>query len=124
MPPSDPSGGPAPPAIVRNDKGGVRPYRQRSAAPPITTLIGRRQILAGAAGFAVLPVLRKADIARATEPTPTPAPFDFADVRLTPLPHDVLADGYNRKILIRWGDPLFADAPELDFRDRKSRAAR
>lgn len=126
MPPSDPSGGPAHPAIVRNDKGGVRPYRQRSAAPPITTLIGRRQILAGAAGFALLPVLGEADIARATEPTPTPAPapFDFADVPLTPLPHDVLADGYNRKVLIRWGDPLFADAPEFDFRSQSARAAR
>lgn len=120
MLPSDPAEKREHPALVRNDKGGVRPYRPRSAAPPITSLVGRRQLLAGAAGLALLPMPGRGGFARAAEPSP---PFDFAEVRLTPLPHDVLTEGYARQILIRWGDPLFADAPEFDFRAQSAIAA-
>lgn len=79
-------------------------------------------MLAGAAGLALLPAFGEEGWARAGEAAA--APFDFAEVRLTPLPHDVLADGYERQILIRWGDPLFADAPDFNFHAQSAETAR
>ena len=34
----------------------------------------------------------------------------------------VIPDGYEQSVVIRWGDPLFADAPAFDF-DRQTAAA-
>jgi len=78
-------------------------------------------MLAGTAGLALLPAFGEEGWARTGQAA---APFDFAEVQLTPLPHDVLADGYQRQILLRWGDPLFADAPGFDFRAQSAETAR
>ncbi|WP_028478340.1 PhoX family phosphatase [Nocardia sp. CNY236] len=53
---------------------------------------------------------------------PAPAGTDFTAV--APNTHDavVIPEGYDQAVVIRWGDPLFPDAPPFDF-DRQTAAA-
>lgn len=41
--------------------------------------------------------------------------FSFAEVSNALTPDDAVAPGHERQVLIRWGDPIFADAPEFDI---------
>lgn len=98
------------PAFVGNDKGGRVAARPPGDAPPLSAVISRRRLLAGAAALAVTAVLPPAG-ARAAGGQP---PFGFSEITAVAGPHDRLPPGYRRQILIRWGDPLFADAPAFD----------
>ena len=42
--------------------------------------------------------------------------FNFKEVTAGVDAKHHVAEGYNAEVLIRWGDPLFADAPEFDAR--------
>lgn len=80
---------------------------------------GRRDILRGALATTALaalvpPILAGARPAQAQAAAGAVPSFGFTEV-----PHGVdqthhVAPGYNADILIRWGDPIFADAPEFD----------
>ncbi|CCH35658.1 PhoX family phosphatase [Actinosynnema sp. NPDC047251] len=48
--------------------------------------------------------------------------LDFTPVQPNTRDAVVVPDGYRQAIVIRWGDPLFPDAPEFDF-DHQSAAA-
>ncbi len=114
--------------VTRNDKGGVRPYCPRTDAPPISAVVGRRTFLSGvaAAGLYVglgWPSEGKAATRSVAESAPEPD-FDFAVITLKARPEDLLPDGYERQILIRWGDPLFEDAPLFDPKHQTPETAR
>jgi secreted PhoX family phosphatase len=113
---------------VRNDKGGVRAYRKRSEAKPISALISRRGLLLGAAAAGASVWMGGNHEAHAATPSlpadrPEPA-FDFAEIVLDAGRGDLLPEGYARQVLVRWGDPLFADAPPFDVLDQSPDAAR
>ncbi|ONI82727.1 phosphatase [Saccharothrix sp. ALI-22-I] len=48
--------------------------------------------------------------------------LDFQPVAPNTLDAVVIPEGYRQEVVIRWGDPLFPDAPEFDF-DRQTAAA-
>ncbi|MCE7001032.1 PhoX family phosphatase [Saccharothrix sp. S26] len=51
-----------------------------------------------------------------------PLGLDFDPVAPNTLDAVVVPEGYRQEVVIRWGDPLFPDAPEFDF-DRQTAAA-
>ncbi|WP_033436913.1 PhoX family protein [Saccharothrix sp. NRRL B-16314] len=53
---------------------------------------------------------------------PHAAGLDFDPVAPNALDAVVIPEGYTQEVVIRWGDPLFADAPEFDF-DHQTAAA-
>ncbi|AHE55833.1 PhoX family protein [Sphingomonas sanxanigenens] len=108
------------PASVSNDKGTHRPFRPRSGSTPLSTLISRRALLAGAAG-----TIAAATLSGTRAPAQaSPAPFLFDEIALKPTADDHLAAGFQRQVVIRWGDPIFADAPAFDVTRQHSAAAR
>ena len=44
-----------------------------------------------------------------------PPVFSFEELSNALTPDDEVAPGHERQVLIRWGDPIFADAPEFDI---------
>lgn len=99
---------------VSNDRGLSRPYRKRTEAAAIGSLISRQALsrrtllqgaAAGAAGLALGGCARQAASASS---------LTFREIALLKTPGEVLPDGYVSRVLIRWGDALFDDAPEFD----------
>ncbi|PKP92998.1 MAG: hypothetical protein CVT77_07105 [Alphaproteobacteria bacterium HGW-Alphaproteobacteria-16] len=108
-----------PPAFVYDDKGSRRPYTPRTASPAMSSLINRRGLLLASAGLiaaAALPAGR----GRASSAREERSFADFEEIRLEPGPDDRLPPGYERQVVIRWGDPLFADAPDFDFESQSA----
>lgn len=98
------------PDTITNDKGSRRPFSPRSAQAPLSALISRRQLLLGAAGGAFLGASGNL-MAAMTAAGGNPSTLRFQEINLFPAPDDRLPPGYRRQILLRWGDPLFSDAP-------------
>lgn len=108
------------PAAVGNDKGGSRAFRPRGDSAPISALVSRRDLLMGAAAMAGASAFApaRADAIR------KPAIFAFDEIALDPAPEDRLPPGYRRQVVVRWGDPIFADAPPFDVARQTAVAAR
>jgi len=90
------------PTLVANDKGRLAPARP-SGAPPISTMIDRRALLAGAAGLALASHVEAAASAES-----------FAPLSPSIGPVEALPKGYRRTVILRWGDPLWSDSPAFD----------
>ena len=82
---------------------------------PIGTLIaarlGRREMLAGAGALLAAPAA-----AQDTGNTPNggPSSLHFPELRHQLAQRDAVAEGHEIQVVIRWGDPILADAPEFD----------
>ncbi|MGF1554438.1 MAG: PhoX family phosphatase [Paracoccaceae bacterium] len=102
-------------ADAAEDKG-----RNRTASPTLGDVIAaryhRRDVLRGALGVsaiaaAVSPMaLMAAGEARAS----SSRAFDFEEIEAGVEARDRVARGYDAQVLIRWGDPVLADAPAFD----------
>jgi secreted PhoX family phosphatase len=99
------------PVFVRNDKGGRVAARVRGDSPPLSVVIDRRQLLMGATALAVTGAVSFAGKAHGAG---VPPPFAFDEIEAISSPEDRLPKGYVRQVVVRWGDPLFAGAPEFD----------
>lgn len=99
------------PTLVANDKGRLAPARP-SGAPPISTMIDRRALLAGAAGLAL------ASQVEATAPA-----MSFTPLSPSIGPVEALPKGYRRTVVLRWGDPLWSDSPAFDPAKANAKAA-
>jgi secreted PhoX family phosphatase len=102
--------------------------RNRSAAPTIGDIIAarfnRRDIMKGALGFTAIaatvsPVAFAAGRARAEGAASS---FDFDEIEAKVTADHAVAPGYDADILIRWGDPVLAGAPEFDPRNQTAEA--
>lgn len=82
---------------------------------PIGTLIaarlGRRDLLAGAGALLAAPAA-----AQDTGNTPQggPSSLHFPELRHQLAQRDAVAEGHEIQVVIRWGDPILADAPGFD----------
>ncbi|MFJ6670565.1 PhoX family protein [Actinosynnema sp. NPDC091369] len=100
-----------------------------SGNPYFGDLVDRRTaikaaVVVGALGGAMSAAATTATAA-AAEPEAAgrhPLGLDFTPVAPNTLDAVVVPEGYRHEVVIRWGDPLFPDAPEFDF-DHQTAAA-
>lgn len=111
------------PAAILNDRGCRRARIDRSAALSVAELaapIGRRAFLGSAAAIVALGAFgfgfKPARAAGAST-------LGFAGIALDKQEGDHWAPGYSRQVLLRWGDPLFADSPVFDPANQTPEAA-
>ncbi|MER2537203.1 MAG: PhoX family phosphatase [Rhizobiaceae bacterium] len=102
--------------LEENDGPGHNPTDNRTMGEIIAARFSRRGFLRGslavsAIAATVSPVaLMMADEARAA----SKSAFSFDEVEAGIDDRHHVAAGYDADVLLRWGDPLFADAPEFD----------
>ena len=93
---------------ISNDRGLSRPFRRRTEAAPLGSLISRRAMLlgmgAGAIGLAACGRQMSAGASSLT----------FAEIRLLKTPGEILPENYQSQVIIRWGDPLFDGVPAFE----------
>ncbi|WP_406267996.1 PhoX family phosphatase [Nocardia sp. NBC_00881] len=86
---------------------------------------GAAAVLAVGAGSALAACGDDSEPAAAVSTSPAGPPgtgTDFTAVAPNKEDAVVIPDGYEQSVVIRWGDPLFADAPAFDF-DKQTAAA-
>ncbi|GLK55855.1 secreted PhoX family phosphatase [Methylopila capsulata] len=83
--------------------------------------IERRSFLLGAA--AAVPVLMTTTATFApTEAEAAPRRLTFTPIAPSTADEIVVPEGYEHQVLIKWGDPLFADAPNFDKNNQTAEA--
>jgi uncharacterized protein len=83
----------------------------------ISARFSRRDLLRGSLAVAAISaIIGTRALAAIEQPAKraSPAVFDFPEIEAGVDQTHHLAGGYNAQILLRWGDPLFPDAPEFD----------
>ncbi|MFC6094842.1 PhoX family protein [Saccharothrix lopnurensis] len=96
-----------------------------SANPRFDDLISRRAALRAGVVVAAAGVVGTGTAACGTANAPAEqraAGLDFDPVAPNELDEVVVPPGYEQAVVVRWGDPLFPDAPGFDF-DRQTAAA-
>jgi secreted PhoX family phosphatase len=83
----------------------------------------RRDFLAGSLGVtAIAATVSPLALLAADEARANGSAFNFTEVEAKVDADHAVAAGYDADILIRWGDPLFADAPEFDPAEQSAAA--
>lgn len=84
----------------------------------IATRFSRRDLMRGALAVTAIAStvspLALAAASRAQAQTNTTPSFNFKEVTAGSDEKHYVAEGYDADVLVRWGDPIFADAPEFD----------
>ncbi|MET3596689.1 MULTISPECIES: PhoX family phosphatase [Mesorhizobium] len=102
--------------LEENDGPSVNPTDNRTMGEIIAARFSRRGFLKGSLAVSAIAAtvsplaLVAADEARATEGSAFK--FDELEAGIDDKHH--VAPGYDADVLLRWGDPLFADSPEFD----------
>ncbi|WP_137387772.1 PhoX family protein [Rhodoligotrophos defluvii] len=100
------------------DGQGLNPTKNRTMGEIIAARFSRRGFLAGslaatAIAATVSPIaLLSARTAKASAPTASRFMFTEVEAGVDETHH--VAEGYDADILLRWGDPIFADSPAFD----------
>ncbi len=103
--------------LEENDGPGHNPTANRTMGEIIAARFSRRELLKGSLAVSAIAAtvgptaLVLADVARAAG---APSAFSFAEVEAGIDDRHHVAAGYDADVLLRWGDPIFADAPEFD----------
>jgi secreted PhoX family phosphatase len=96
---------------------GVNPTQNLTMGEIIATRFNRRDLLRGSLAVAAISATVGTRALAANE---QPAKklmagsFDFKEIRAGVDQTHHVAEGYDAQVLLRWGDPIFADAPEFD----------
>ncbi|WP_379061760.1 PhoX family protein [Mesorhizobium sp. UC22_110] len=103
--------------LEENEGPAINPTDNRTMGEIIAARFSRRGFLKGSLAVSAIAVtvsplaLMSADEARAAEGA---SAFTFDEVEAGIDDKHHVAAGYDADVLLRWGDPLFADAPEFD----------
>ena len=103
--------------LEENDGPAINPTDNRTMGEIIAARFSRRGFLKGSLAVSAIAVtvsplaLTSADEARAAEGG---SAFTFDEVQAGIDDKHHVAAGYDADVLLRWGDPLFADAPDFD----------
>jgi secreted PhoX family phosphatase len=104
-------------AFEASDDIGRNPTDNPTIGDVIAARFNRRDILKGALAAAAIPAtvspLALATAQRAQAQGAIPS-FSFKEVAAGVDEKHYVAEGYDADVLLRWGDPLFPDAPEFD----------
>lgn len=109
------------PRVVGNDKGQHGACRAPGESPPLSALLSRRAVMLGTAALAGTALVAPS---RAAWARTKPAAFAFEEVALEPKPDGTLPPGYRSQVVVRWGDPIFPDAPAFDVAHQHPEHAR
>ncbi|HZH09850.1 MAG TPA: PhoX family phosphatase [Microvirga sp.] len=96
---------------------GVNPTTNLTMGEIIASRFNRRDLLRGSLAVAAISAtIGTRALAAKTQPAKTPAAasFDFKEIEAGVDGTHHVAEGYDVQVLLRWGDPIFADAPEFD----------
>ncbi|WP_134496617.1 PhoX family protein [Microvirga pakistanensis] len=97
---------------------GVNPTGNLTMGEIIATRFNRRDLLRGSLAVAAISAtLGSRALAANEQPAKqasTMAAFDFEEIEAGVDQTHHVAEGYDAQVLLRWGDPIFADAPEFD----------
>ncbi|MFN4185133.1 MAG: PhoX family protein [Hyphomonas sp.] len=93
---------------ISNDRGLSRPFRRRTEAAPLGSLISRRSMLMGMGAGMV-------GLASCGGRLPAgDSSLTFREISLLKTPGEVLPENYRSRVIIRWGDALFGGVPAFD----------
>jgi uncharacterized protein len=96
---------------------GVNPTQNLTMGEIIATRFNRRDLLRGSLAVAAISATVGTRALAANEQPAKKAnglSFDFKEIEAGVDHTHHVAEGYDAKVLLRWGDPLFPDAPEFD----------
>ncbi|BCG77307.1 PhoX family protein [Mesorhizobium sp. 113-3-3] len=102
--------------LEENDGPAINPTENRTMGEIIAARFSRRGFLKGSLAVSAIAAtvgplaLTAADDARAAEGSA----FKFDELQAGIDDRHHVAPGYDADVLLRWGDPLFADSPEFD----------
>ncbi|MFT5799101.1 MAG: secreted PhoX family phosphatase [Candidatus Azotimanducaceae bacterium] len=96
----------------------------RTIGDVINTRYGRRDVLRGVLGVSATTALfgTSALIAPNEAAAATTSRYNFSELAWGNDETHHIADGYEAEVLLRWGDPITADAPEFDVMNQTSAA--
>jgi secreted PhoX family phosphatase len=103
-------------ALEDAEGDGLNHSGNRTMGEVIAARFSRRDFLGGSLAVSAIAAtvgpaaLLTAETARAA----SPSRFSFSEVTAGVDEKHHVAEGYDADVLLRWGDPLFADAPEFD----------
>lgn len=97
---------------------GVNPTHNLTMGEIIATRFNRRDLLRGSLAVAAISAtVGHRALAANEQPAKkasNPISFDFKEIEAGVDQTHHVAEGYDAQVLLRWGDPIFADAPEFD----------
>ncbi|MBB3021725.1 hypothetical protein FHR70_004831 [Microvirga lupini] len=97
---------------------GVNPTHNITMGEIIATRFNRRDLLRGSLAVAAISAtVGHRALAANEQPVKkasNPISFDFKEIEAGVDHTHHVAEGYDTQVLLRWGDPIFADAPEFD----------
>jgi secreted PhoX family phosphatase len=96
---------------------GVNPTQNLTMGEIIATRFNRRDLLRGSLAVAAISATVGTRALAANEQPAKKAnglSFDFKEIEAGVDHTHHVAEGYDAKVLLRWGDPLFPDTPEFD----------
>jgi secreted PhoX family phosphatase len=97
---------------------GVNPTHNLTMGEIIATRFNRRDLLRGSLAVAAISATVGHQALAANEQpakkASKPISFDFKEIEAGVDHTHHVAEGYDAQVLLRWGDPLFPDAPEFD----------
>ncbi|MEY8801719.1 PhoX family phosphatase [Leisingera sp. XS_AS12] len=124
---NDPQTGNKGEAFEAYDDIPANPNLQRTIGDVIAARYGRRELLKGILGVSATTALFGATALSAPRPSaaavsPEQGRYNFAELQWGNDETHHVADGYDADILLRWGDPITADAPEFDVMNQSAEA--
>jgi hypothetical protein len=96
---------------------GCNPTENATMGEIIAARFSRRDLLRGSLAVAAISATVGTRALAANEQparTATAASFDFKEIEAGVDETHHVAEGYDAQVLLRWGDPIFADAPAFD----------
>ncbi|WP_300061146.1 PhoX family phosphatase [uncultured Roseobacter sp.] len=121
---NDPEHGNKAEAFEAFDDIPTNPNLSRTIGDVINARYGRRDLLKGALGVAATTALfgTSAMVAPKQAAAASASRYTFDELPWGNDEKHHIADGYNADILLRWGDPITADAPEFDVMNQTAEA--
>jgi secreted PhoX family phosphatase len=96
---------------------GINPTENATMGEIIAARFSRRDLLRGSLAVAAISATVGTHALAANEQPAKraiAASFDFTEIEAGVDETHHVAEGYDAEVLLRWGDPIFADAPEFD----------
>ncbi|MEM7500016.1 MAG: PhoX family phosphatase [Pseudomonadota bacterium] len=101
----------------------TNPHLSNTIGDVINRRYGRRDVLRGAlAVSATTALFGTTALTAATEAKAASGSFVFGEIEGGVDETHHVAEGYDARILLRWGDPIFADAPAFDPQNQSAEA--